>query len=159
MRNWGRRSSQSNPTSQSEAAKSLRLAFKHEVRPEKYLFRVWITAIIAGGYFSYVAASKFGQYDLSLLIPLTGRWQGHDPAGGLYMETWSTILVDSLQTGFAIWAAVLILLGVFRIFTSHKYVFACFYLGIAFFGFALGLPNWTQVLLNMLIERCPLLVQ
>jgi hypothetical protein len=143
----------------SPASKSLKLAFKHEVAPKEYLFRVWVTAVIAGGYFAYAAAARSGHFDLSFLLPMGGSWQAHDPGGVLYMETWSTILVDSLQTGFALWGGVLVFLGIFRIFTSHKYVFACFYLGIAFLGFMLVLPSWTQSLLNMLIEKCPVLAQ
>lgn len=143
---------------QSKANVALKSAFKHEVRPADYMFRVWATAIVAGGYFAYMAATKSGQFDISLLLPMGGSWQSHDHTGGLYVETWSTIVVDGLQAGLALWASVLIFLGVYRAVTAHKYVFACFYLGCAFFGFAYVLPNWTQILMNMLIEKCPLLV-
>jgi len=142
-----------------KATESLRAAFKHEVRPADYLLRVWATSIIAAGYFAYSAATSHGQFDFAFLFPTTGTWQGHDPSGALYMETWGTVLVNSLQAGFALWGAALIFLGLYRVFTSHKYVFACFYLGIAFLGFTLVLPNWTQILLGMLIEKCPVLVQ
>jgi len=74
LRFRGRRSSQGDQNQPERSQQSLKLAFKHEVRPEEYLFRVWITAIIAAGYFSYVAASKSGQFDLSLLVPLGGSW-------------------------------------------------------------------------------------
>lgn len=155
----GRKLSREDKSSQSESNKALKLAFKHEVHPQEYLLRVWLTAVLASGYFIYSTCTKSGPFDLSLLIPMGGVWQGHDPTGALYVETWSNILVDSLQTGFALWGAVLLFLGIFRILTSHKYVFACFYLGIAFLGFVLVLPNWTQILMNMLIDKCPLLVQ
>ncbi|MBX9690453.1 MAG: hypothetical protein K2X27_27305 [Candidatus Obscuribacterales bacterium] len=143
---------------QNKATVSLKQAFKHELRPSEYLFRVWLTSILSGAYFAYSSASVSGQFDAKLLIPF-GGWHAHNPSGGLYMETWGTILVDSLQAGFGLWGAVLIFLGLYRVFSAHKYVFACFYLGIAFLGFVLVLPNWTQILLGMLVEKCPLLVQ
>jgi len=152
------RRSQEEQNNQTEANKALKSAFKHEVRPQDYLLRVWITSILAGGYFAYNTATRTAAFDINLVIPL-GGWHGHDPSGGVYMETWASILVDSLQAGYALWGAALIFLGVYRIVTAHKYVFACFYLGIAFFGFVLVLPGWTQTLLNMLIDKCPLLVQ
>ncbi len=142
----------------SKSTETLRQAFRHEIHPQEYLLRVWITAIVAGGIFAYFTASKNGTFELSLLIPPGGVWKGHDPSGGLYMETWGTLLVNGLQAGFGLWGGILIFLGVFRACTAHKFVFACFYLGIAFIGFALMLPNWTQILLNMLIEKCPALV-
>lgn len=141
-----------------KSPESLRAAFKHEVRPEEYLFRVWLTALIVGVYFAYTTATQNSQFQLAILIPFDG-WHAHDPTGALYIETWGNILVNSLQFGFGIWGAVLIFLGCYRAFTSHKYVFACFYLGIAFLGFVLVLPNWTEVLLRMLAEKCPVLVQ
>lgn len=147
------------PGNNSKAAGALRAAFKHEVRPEEYLFRVWVTAIIVGAFIAYYTASKSGQFELSLLVPLGGVWNGHDPSGGLYMQTWGDILANALQAGFALWGAALLFLGFFRIFSAHKYVFACFYLGIAFLGFAWMLPGWTEILLRMLIEKCPILVQ
>lgn len=159
MRSRSRRLSSKPDPERVKAAGALKDAFKHEVRPQDYLLNVWLTAIVAAVPFSYFAANGSGNFELSMLIPLGGIWQGHDPAGGLYLETWGSILVNSLQAGFGLWGAVLIFLGVFRVFTSHKYVFACFYLGIAFLGFALVLPNWTQILLGMLIEKCPILVQ
>jgi hypothetical protein len=159
MRIRGRRISQTDQAVQNEATRSLKLAFKHEVRPEDYLFKVWLTALAAAVYLIYATSTKSGNFDLSSIMPAGGTWQSHDPAGGLYLETWSTILVNCLQAGFALWGAILLFLGLFRVFSNHKYVFACFYLGCAFLGFALVLPNWTQTLLNMLIEKCPLLVQ
>lgn len=143
---------------ESKAKGALRAAFKHEVRPDDYLLRVWATSIIAGGYFAYTAATRLGQFELNLLIP-SGGWHGVDPAGGLYMSTWGNILVNSLQAGLSLWGGFLFFLGVYRVFTSHKYVFACFSLAIAFFGFAFFLPSWTECLLQMLIEKCPILVQ
>ncbi len=143
----------------SKNADTLKQAFRHEVHPQEYLFRVWVTSIIAAGLFAYLVASKGGHFDLSLVLPMGASWSGHDPSGGLYMETWGNILVNSLQVGFGFWGSVLIFLGVFRACTAHKFVFACFYLGIAFIGFTLMMPSWTQILLNMLIEKCPALVR
>lgn len=141
-----------------EAKQALRAAFKHEVRPDDYLLRVWITSTIAGVYFGYTSATRSGPFDLNLLIPM-GGWHGVDPSGVLYMDTWGNMLVNGLQTGFCIWGSFLFFLGVYRVFTSHKYVFACFSLAIAFLGFAYILPSWTETLLRMLIEKCPVLVQ
>ncbi|CAM6002449.1 unnamed protein product [Sphagnum balticum] len=152
------RRSQEEQSHQTEANKALKSAFKHEVRPQDYLLRVWITSILAGAYFAYVAATKNGSFDINTLVPL-GGWHGHDANGGLYMETWASILADSLQAGYALWGAALIFLGVFRIVTEHKYVFACFWLGIMFIGLVVALPGWIQILLNMLIDKCPILVQ
>jgi hypothetical protein len=142
----------------SKAKEALRAAFKHEVRPDDYLLRVWATSILAAGYFAYTTATRSGQFDFNLLIP-SGGWHGIDPYGGLYLNTWGNILVNALQAGFCVWGGFLFFLGVYRVFTSHKYVFACFSLATAFFGFAFFLPNWTEVLLRMLIEKCPILVQ
>lgn len=147
------------PSIEKKSSESLKAAFKHEVRPEDYLFRVWVTAVIAGAFFGYNIASRSGKFELSLLVPLGGSWQGHDPYGGIYMETWGNILANALQAGLVLWGAVLFFLGFYRIFTSHKYVWACFYLGMAFLGFAYMLPSWTETLLRMLIEKCPMLVQ
>ena len=136
----------------------LKMAFRNEVRFDDYLNRVWITSALASLLFAYLAGTRSGAFELSNLIP-SGAWQGHDPTGVLYMETWSTILVDALQAGFGLWGAVLIFLGVFRACTAHKFVFGCFSIGIAFIGFVLVLPSWTQTLLGMIIERCPILVK
>lgn len=142
-----------------ESSKALRLAFKHEVHPKDYFLRVWITSLVACVFFAYGQATQSISFDSSALFPPGGHWQSHDPTGRLYLQTWSTILINSLQTGFAVWGIVLLLLGIFRIFSSHKYVFACFYLGFAFMGFCIVLPGWTETLLNLLIDKCPVLVQ
>ncbi len=144
---------------QQKATESLKLAFKHEVRPQDYLLRVWVTAIVAAGFFAYGFASRQGHFDAALLLPLDGSWHSFDPAGGLYLETWGSILANSLQAGFIVWGGVLLFLGVWRAFNKHKYVFACFSIGISFVGFAMVLPSWTEILLKMLIEKCPFLVQ
>ena len=143
---------------ESRGKKALRAAFKHEVRPDDYLLRVWATSIVAGGYFAYTAAQRAGQFDLNILIP-QGGWHGVDSYGALYINTWGNILVNALQAGFCLWGGVLFFLGVYRLFTADKYVFACFSLAIAFFGFTYFLPVWVEILLRLLIEKCPVLVQ
>ena len=146
-----------------KAPESLRSAFRHEVRPDDYLGRVWATATIVALILAAMASWKHGQFDTTGVLPSglipDGRWTAHDPAGGLYVETWATILVNSMQAGFGLWGAVLIVIGFFRIFTAHKYVFACFSLGAAFIGFAFVLPSMTQALLKIAVEHYPLLVQ
>lgn len=157
-RRASRRRSEPNPEKE-KSKEALKLAFRHEVRPEDYLLRVWGTSILASFYYSYMACTRNGNFDLSFILPLNAKWSGHDPYGNLYLETWSTILVDSLQVGFVIWGSTLLITGIYRAFKKDKYIFACFYLGIAFIGFFMFLPSWTQSLLNMLIEKCPVLVQ
>lgn len=141
-----------------KATESLKAAFKHEVRPADYLLKVWLTALLVGAYFGYLSASRQGSFQAELLFPLDFTWHPRDPLGTLYMETWAGILVNGLQAGFVFWGSVLIFLGVFRAFNAHKYVFACFYLGIAFIGLSLVLPSWIETILRMLIEKCPALV-
>ncbi|MBY0293885.1 hypothetical protein K2Q08_00975, partial [Patescibacteria group bacterium] len=68
----------------SKNTENLRQAFRHEIHPQEYLFRVWVTAIIAGGFFAYFAAVKTGKFELAVLLPPGGVWTGHDPFGGLY---------------------------------------------------------------------------
>lgn len=136
----------------------LRMAFRHEVRFDDYMLRVWVTSVLAGAVVAYLVASRGGQFDLNIILPSGGVWHARDPQGALYIETWGTILVNAMQVGFGLWGAVLIFLGSYRAFTAHKFVFGCFSLGIAFVGFALVLPSWTQILLNMIVERCPMLV-
>ena len=155
-RRIGRRRREPNP--EKDAAKeALKLAFRHEVRPEEYFLRVWATAAIVGIVLCYFAASKTGSIDLGLLIPF-GGWHPRDSAGELYLVTWGTILVNSLKVGFLFWGGILLFLGLWRAFNKDKYIFACFYLSFAFIGFALVLPGWTESLLNMLIEKYPALV-
>lgn len=153
-----RRNTRSKEESTSKVTEGLRLAFKHEVRLDDYLLKVWVTSILAGLVFAYLAGTRSGAFNLANLMPM-GGWQGHDPSGVLYMETWSTVLVDAMQAGFGLWGGILIFLGVYRAASSHQFVFGCFSLGIAFIGFVLVLPGWTQTLLGMIIERCPFLVQ
>lgn len=156
-RRIGRRRPEPNPE-KTKAKEALKLAFKHEVRPEEYLLRVWASSVIVGIYFCYVAATRNGNFDMALLIPF-GGWHSHDPSGGVYVETWANIIAFSLQGAFIFWGSILFFLGSYRAFKKDKYVFACFYLASAFIGFALVLPNWTQTLFNMLVEKCPALVQ
>lgn len=137
---------------------SLRSAFRYEVRLDDYLGRAWATAILAALILAAIACLKNGQLDPKYLAPPDG-WQAKDPAGNLYMETWANILVNAMQAGFSLWGAVLVFLGIFRGLTAHKFVLGCFTLGGAFIGFAYFLPSSAQILLKMLIERYPVLVQ
>lgn len=140
-----------------KAAVSLKAAFKYELRPADYFLRVWLTALVAGAFLVYQACSRQGQFDLSFIFPPSGQWQARDHFGGLYLETWANIIVNAWQTGLIIWASVLLFLGLYRLMTSHKHVFACFYLGLFFLGFAHFLPGWVELFLRMLIQKCPAL--
>ena len=137
---------------------SLRLTFRHEVRPDVYIgwawATFWVAVLVWAGVFSY----KDGVFDLSCIVPVPlGTWHSHDPAGGLYIETWATILVDSMQAGFGIWGVVLILSGLYRAVTTQKAFISCFSLGGAFLGFAWFLPSWARPLLKMVADHYPFL--
>ena len=138
---------------------SLRLTFRHETRPDVYLGRVWLTFWIALPVWAAVFSYKQGGLDPAYLIPFpVGTWHPSDPAGGLYVETWASILVDALQAGFGLWGAILIFSGVYRAVTTRKAFISCFSLGGAFMGFTYFLPTWAPMLLKMIVDHYPFLV-
>lgn len=137
---------------------SLKLAFRDEVKPDDYLTRVWATAFLVGGIECFLAMYKNGQIDVTNLVPMGGGWHSRDAYGNLYLETWSSIAVSALQIGFTLWAVILVFMGIRRLFSSNKYVFACFSMGIGFGMLAAFLPSIVTPLLKMLVEKMPYLV-
>lgn len=142
----------------SKLTAGLRMAFRHEIRFDDYLMRVWVTALIVGCSMSIIGTLRNGQIDFSLLLPFNG-WHARNNDGVLYVELWANILGNSLQAGFALWGSVLLFLGSYRAFTAHKFVFGCFSLSIAFIGFAMAVPSWLQQLLILIVDKCPYLIQ
>ncbi len=137
---------------------SLRLTFRHETRPDVFLGRVWVTFWVAALLWSAISCFKEGSLEPAYLIPMpAGTWHNTDPSGNLYVETWATILVNSMQAGFGLWGAVLIFSGVYRAVTTHKSFISCFSLGGAFLGFTYFLPIWAPSLLKIVVERYPFL--
>lgn len=138
----------------------LRLTFRHEVRPDVFLGRAWATFWVALLVWSAIFCWRNGSVDPSFLLPMpAGTWHARDPAGALYIETWATILVFSLQAGFGVWGAVLIAAGFYRLVTTKKAFASCFSLGGALLGFTWFLPSWGPPLLKMIVERYPSLAQ
>lgn len=137
---------------------SLRQAFKNEVRPDEFMGKVTITAVVALLVLSGLAACPQGQFDLTNLMPAGSTWISRTPAGGLYIELWATILVNAYQFAFFLWGIILFGMLIKRILTSNKYIFGCLFLAIMFVGIALALPSCVQSLLQIVIERYPNLV-
>jgi hypothetical protein len=144
-------------------SESLRQAFKDEIKLNDYLVYIWYTAIVAAVVLCFqtmLRSSMPGTSEIVLanLFPTDGSWHAYDAGGKLYVETWSTILVNSLQIAFAVWGTILFALGIKRLLSSHKYFFGCFSLGLTFCGFAWFLPMMSQPILQMLVDRLPFLV-
>ncbi|MBY0547783.1 MAG: hypothetical protein K2W95_10845 [Candidatus Obscuribacterales bacterium] len=137
--------------------KALRQAFKNEVRPDEFMGKITVTAVVALLVLSGLATCPQGQFDLINLMP-TGNWISRTPAGGLYIELWATILVNAYQFAFFLWGIVLFGMLIKRILTSNKYIYGCLFLSIMFIGIALALPSCVQSLLQIVIERYPNLV-
>ncbi len=130
------------------------------MRPDVFIGRAWLTFWVALIVWSGITVFRNGQVQAAYLVPMPlGTWQVHDPAGGLYVETWATILVDSLQAGFGLWGVILLITGVWRAITTHKAFISCFSLGGAFLGFTYFLPSWAPVLLKLVVEHYPVLAQ
>ncbi len=144
----------------SKPDRSLRLTFRHEVRPDVYIERAWLTALIVAVVWAALTVYKNGQVQMEYLLPLPfGTWHTCDPVGALYVESWTTILVNSLQAGFGIWGVVLMISGLHRAVTTQKAFLFCFSLGGAFLGFTWLLPSGALSLLKILVEQYPILCQ
>ena len=135
----------------------MKSAFRFEVRPDVYLGRVWATAVVVAIALAAIYACKGGSFDPALVVPLDG-WHARDPAGALYVDTWAAIFSDAVQVGFGLWSVVLLVLGLYRLVASRKFVVTCFSLGGAFAGVAFFIPSWTAILAKFLVERYPFLV-
>lgn len=135
---------------------ALKQAFQHEVRPADYMGWVLLTALVVAAFMSWQEIYAGGELHFLNLVPLDS-WHAHDPRGLLYIETWMNIGTNAFQLGFFIWGTVLILLGVVRLVAKHRYVFACFFLGIGFVGIALALPRCILPLVQLAVERFPFL--
>lgn len=136
---------------------SLKQAFRNEVRPDEFMARVTVTAVVAVLVLSGMAACPQGQFGLNNLMPV-GNWISRTPAGGLYLELWATILVNGYQFAFFLWGLVLFGMVIKRILTNNKYIFGCLFMSITFIGIALALPSCVQSLLQIVTERYPNLV-
>lgn len=99
------------------------------------------------------------QIALGYLFPTDWKWHAHDIRGGLYVETWCTIVINAFQVGLGVWGGLLLGLGIKRILTGHKYFFGCFSLGLTFCGFAYFLPMMAQPFFQMLADRMPYLMK
>jgi hypothetical protein len=128
------------------------------MRPDVYAGRVWATAMITGVILMIYYCFHDGNFDVNFVAPTNG-WQSHDPAGGLYLDTWKAIVSDALQVGFGLWGGVLVCLGLYRLAREFKFAPACFSLGAAFIGMAVLLPSLMQPLIGFLVERYPFLVK
>jgi hypothetical protein len=141
---------------------SLRQAFKDEIKLNDYLVYIWYTTVLVSlglcaRHMLHVAPSGSSELIVSFLFPTDGSWHAQDPDGHLYVETWSTILINSMQVGFGGWGMILMAMGMKRLVSSHKYFFGCFSLGLTFCGFAWYLPIMSQPILQMLVDRMPFL--
>lgn len=138
---------------------SLKMAFRDEVRPNDFMGRVWLTAIVVWLALSGMAICPDGsRVVIGNVVPM-GDWHPLNPSGQLYVEVWSTILVNANQIAFGLWGGVLLLMGVKRLVTGNKYVFGCFFLGIAFIGIACALPSCVQAILQIVVQKFPALMQ
>ncbi len=138
---------------------SLKMAFRDEVRPADFMARVWITAaVISIGLGAMTVCPNGGQLEFGNLIPL-GPWHSRNPLGLPYLEIWSNILVNSSQIAFGLWGGILICMGIKRLLSANKFVFGCFFMAITFIGIAAALPSCVQSLLQIAIERYPVLMQ
>ena len=135
---------------------ALRTAFQFEVRPDVYAGRIWSTAIIVGLGLIAIYCFKDGNFDLKLVVPL-GKFVARNPEGVLYIERWQAILTDSLQIGFGLWGAELLLRAVYRVAREFKFTPEAFSLGIAFLTFAYFVPALLQALVPLVIQHYPVL--
>lgn len=136
---------------------SLKLAFRDEVRPNEFMARVTVTAILALLVLSGLEATSDGQFNIDNLLPV-GPWHSRTTRGSLYLEVWATILVNAYQFAFFFWGVVLFGMGIKRILTNNKYIFGCLFMATTFVGIALALPSCIQALLQIVITRYPNLV-
>lgn len=136
----------------------LRSAFKDELNLSEYLRRIGWTASLTGLIMCCQLAYHNGQIDLMSLYPADLHWHTCDAAGNFYVDTWSTVLVNSFRVALGIWGAWLLVLGAKRVLTAHKYFFGCFSLGLTFCCFAWALPLMSQPLLQVLVDKMPFLV-
>lgn len=140
-----------------KASGSLKSAFRHEVRPEVYLGRVSTTALLAVIALAAVYCFHNGQFDTKFVIPPAGEFKPRDPGGGLYVDTWMAIAADAAQVGFGLWGGILVLMGIYKLFSARRFVLTAFTLGGAFLGMTYFIPFWTPTLLKWLVEKYPML--
>lgn len=137
---------------------SLKLAFRDEVKPDVFLNRVGMTALVVGGVLMGVSLWHGGNATIENIVPL-GGWHSRNAYGELYADIWANNWVMAFQTGFTCWGLVLMGIALRRVVTGNKYFVSCISMGLGFLAMAFFLPACVEPFLRMIVEKMPFLTQ